>query len=109
MKDKQIQNDKKRDEAYIPDEHFSPQEINAYKEHFPACDSPVNVHFADGSKNCMCVFGAIGHYGQTPCTEISVACALCPHFAFRQTPLEDMNYEYFLACKDFVIKNQVQN
>ena len=85
---------------------YSPRQINAYKEQFPICDYPVNVSFSDGSKNSMCVHGAIGDYGQLPNKTISPNCDLCPVFVFRKTPLEEIAYEDFLTYQDLMTINQ---
>ena len=90
------------DDIYEEMGFYSPRQINAYNRQFPSCDHPVNVLFADGSRNCMCPMGAIGDYGQQIQNTISPSCHLCPQFSIRKKPLEEMAHEDFLDYRQFI-------
>lgn len=91
------------DEKYEEYGMYSPSQISAYEKRFLTCTHPINVTFDDDSKNCQCVFGALGQYNQKPSPNISNACFGCEHFKPRENPIKEMTVKEFNQYKQYYV------
>lgn len=75
---------------------LSPDEIKAYNTKFPSCQHPINILCNDGSKGCMCPYGAYGSYNQIITNnDFSLECYDCKQYITRTTPIIDLTEDEF--------------
>lgn len=83
------------EEKYKKYNMYAPSEIKAYKERFATCEYPVNVIYSDGSKYCLCPFGAYGEYNQNINDSICDECCYCKYYKKRETPIKEISEKDF--------------
>lgn len=90
---------------------YSPSEIRAYRDRFPSCKHVYLKTYNDGSKCCVCKYGAYGNKDGSCGVNTSSKCYKCTNYIqkgfddFDREAISSYEYVYCTECVHFKLKD----